>query len=144
MKELIYWCTMKHRMRSQFSRFLIGGTIAVALDWGAFFLLIQLGETEESFSKFISFLIGTVFAFYYNGKFSFQSNFGKNRFIRHLSLYTFSMTANIIVFKYTMNIVPVFLGSTFLISLALATSVSMILNFFGMQKWVFRENEFTN
>ena len=131
-------------MRRQFSSFLIGGTIAVSIDWGAFFLLIQLGETSQTFSKVISFLMGTIFAFYYNGRFSFQSILGKNQFIRHLSLYTFSMTMNVMVFNFTTKIVPVFLGSTSLISLALATSVSMLLNFFGMRKWVFQGNEFAN
>lgn len=128
----------------QFSRFLIGGVIAVALDWGTYFLITQFGDLKPSISKFISFMVGTIFAFFYNGVICFQSNLGKTQFFRHLSLYTYSMIINVAVFNFTMETSPTFLGSTSIISLSLATCISMFLNFFGMRKWVFRENEIPN
>jgi putative flippase GtrA len=82
---------MTSKLSHQFSRFLIGGLVAVSLDWGTYLILTQLSGIEPNVSKVISFIVGTIFAFYYNGVISFQSNLGKTLFIRHISLYTFSM-----------------------------------------------------
>jgi putative flippase GtrA len=135
---------MSSKLRHQFSRFFLGGLVAVSLDWGAFFLLTRFGEIESIPSKFISFIIGTIFAFCYNGAISFQSNLGVKQFIRHIILYTSSMFVNVVVFDLSMKEAPEFLGSATFISLALATSISMFLNFFGMRSWVFRVKEFYN
>jgi putative flippase GtrA len=132
---------MSSKLRHQFSRFFVGGLGAVSLDWGTYLLLTQLSGIETNVSKVISFIVGTIFAFYYNGVISFQSNLGKTQFIRHMSLYTFSMFLNVATFNSAMKIAPDFLGSTSIISLFLATSVSMFLNFFGMRSWVFRDKE---
>jgi putative flippase GtrA len=35
------------------------------------------------------------------------------------------------------------LGSPSLVSLTLATSISMLMNFFGMRSWVFRVKEYS-
>ncbi len=132
---------MSSKLSHQFSRFFVGGLVAVSLDWGTYLLLVQFGGIEPNVSKVVSFIVGTVFAFYYNGMISFQSNLGKTQFIRHISLYTFSMFLNVATFNSAMKTAPVFLGSTSFISLTLATSVSMFLNFFGMRSWVFRDKE---
>jgi putative flippase GtrA len=134
---------MSSKLSHQFSRFFVGGLIAVSLDWGTYFLLTRFGEMEPIASKIISFIVGTIFAFYYNGMISFRSNLGKTQFIRHVTLYTFSMFLNAATFNSAMKIAPVYLGSTSIMSLTLATSVSMFLNFFGMRSWVFREKEFS-
>jgi putative flippase GtrA len=134
---------MSPKLNHQFSRFFVGGLIAVSLDWGAYLFLTQLSGIQPNVSKVIGFIVGTIFAFYYNGMISFQSNLGKTRFIRHISLYTFSMLINVATFNSAMKIAPLFLGSTSIISLTLATSVSMFLNFFGMRSWVFRDEEFS-
>jgi putative flippase GtrA len=134
---------MTTKARHQFSSFILGGLIAVTLDWGAFFVVIHFCEISPYISKPISFLIGTVFAFYYNGIFSFQSNLGKSQFIRHLILYTFSMTINLIVFILSMRFGPTYLVQKSLLSLGLATSISMTINFVGMRNWVFRSKGFS-
>jgi putative flippase GtrA len=132
---------MSSKLSHQFSRFFVGGLVAVSLDWGTYLLLIQLSGIEPNVSKVISFIVGTIFAFYYNGVISFQSNLGKTQFIRHISLYTFSLFLNVATFNSAMKIAPDFLGSISIISLFLATSVSMFFNFFGMRSWVFRDKE---
>jgi len=132
---------MSSKLTHEFSRFFVGGLVAVFLDWGTYLLLAQLSGIEPSVSKFISFIVGTIFAFYYNGVILFQSNLGKTQFMRHISLYTFSMFLNVATFNSAMKIAPDFLGSTSIISLFLATSVSMFVNFFGMRSWVFRDRE---
>ncbi len=133
---------MTTKASHQLLSFLIGGLIAVSLDWGSFFLLNQYSAIYPSFAKAISFLVGTIFAFYFNGVFSFQSSLGKTQFLRHLILYAFSMTINLIVFTFSMGITPTFLGSTSFLSLGFATFVSMTINFVGMRNWVFRRNAF--
>ena len=117
--------------------------MSVSIDWSTYFLLTRFGGIEPTVSKVISFTVGTIFAFYYNGIVSFQSNLGKARFMRHVSLYTFSMFINMAVFNFAMKDTPVFLGSSSFVSLALATSISMLMNFFGMRSWVFRVKEYS-
>jgi putative flippase GtrA len=134
---------MTTKVRHQFSSFMLGGLIAVTLDWSAFFVLIHFCGISPSISKPISFLVGTIFAFYYNGLFSFHSDLGKSQFIRHLILYTFSMTINFIIFTLSMRFNPTFLVPKSFLSLGLATSISMTINFIGMRNWVFRSNEFS-
>ncbi len=143
MKDRIYWLKMTTKVHHQLSSFILGGLIAVTLDWGAFFVLIHFCGISPNISKPISFLVGTVFAFYYNGIFSFQSNLGKSQFMRHLILYTFSMTINLVFFTLSMRFSPTFLVPKSLLSLGLATSISMTINFVGMRNWVFRNKEFS-
>jgi len=132
---------MRHKFDYQFSRFLIGGIVAVTLDWTTYFLLVSWGHFELSISKAFGFFVGTIFAFFYNGIISFSSSLSKTKFLRHISLYMFSMFVNITVFNFAMKTTPTFLGSNSLVSLSLATSISMILNFLGMRKWVFDQSE---
>jgi putative flippase GtrA len=134
---------MTTEVRHQLSSFILGGLIAVTLDWGAFFVLIHFCGISPNISKPISFIVGTVFAFYYNGLFSFQSNLGKSQFIRHLILYSFSMTINLVVFTLLMRFSPTFLVPKSLPSLVLATAISVTINFVGMRNWVFRSKEFS-
>ena len=141
LKDLTCWLKMSPKLNQQFSRFFVGGLVAVFIDWSTYFLLARFGGIEPTVSKVISFIVGSIFAFYYNGMISFQSNLGKTQFIRHISLYTFSMFLNVATFNSAMKIAPDFLGSTSIISLFLATSVSMFLNSFGMRNWVFRDKE---
>jgi len=134
---------MSPKLSHQFSRFFVGGLVAVSIDWSTYFLLTRFGGVEPTVSKVISFIVGTIFAFYYNGVISFQSNLSKARFIRHISLYTLSMLINMAVFNSAMKAAPAFLVSTSFVSLALATSISMLTNFFGMRSWVFHVQEYS-
>jgi putative flippase GtrA len=135
---------MTTKVRHQLSSFILGGLIAVTLDWCTFFVLIHFCGISPNISKPISFLVGTVFAFYYNGIFSFQSNLGKSQFVRHLILYTFSMTMNLTVFTLSMRFSPTFLVPKSLLGLGLATSISTTINFVGMRNWVFKVKSFPN
>jgi putative flippase GtrA len=143
-KDPIYWLKMTTKVRHQLSSFILGGLIAVTLDWCTFFVLIHFCGISPNISKLISFLVVTVFAFYYNGIFSFQSNLGKSQFVRHLILYTFSMTMNLTVFTLSMRFSPTFLVPKSLLGLGLATSISTTINFVGMRNWVFKVKSFPN
>ncbi len=143
-KDPIYWLKMTTKVRHQLSSFILGGLIAVTLDWCTFFVLIHFCGISPNISKPISFLVGAVFAFYYNGIFSFQSNLGKSQFVRHLILYTFSMTMNLTVFTLSMRFSPTFLVPKSLLGLGLATSISTTINFVGMRNWVFNVKSFPN
>ena len=121
----------------QFKRFLLGGALAVGLDWGTYLILAELSGLNALTSKVSSFLLGTIFAFFFNGKIAFQAKLSASHFVRHIALYTFSLIANATAFGLIKNL---FLTSNFsgtLISLIVATSISMSLNFLGMRYWVF-------
>jgi len=142
-KDLTCWLKMSSKLSYQFSRFFVGGLVAVSLDWGTYFLLTRFGDVEPIVSKITSFIVGTIFSFYYNGVISFQSNLSRTQFIRHVILYTCTMFVHVVVFNWSIKEAPALVGSTSFISLALATSVSMFLNFFGMRSWVFRVKGFS-
>ncbi len=144
LKDLTCWLKMSPKLSQQFSRFFVGGLAAVSIDWSTYLLLARFGGIEPTVSKVISFIVGSIFAFYYNGVISFQSNLGKARFIRHVSLYTCSMFINMAVFNSAMKANPVFLDSPSFLSLVLATSISMLVNFYGMRNWVFRVKDYSN
>jgi putative flippase GtrA len=132
---------MTNNFRYQFSRFLIGGVVAVTLDWITYFLFIRLENFDPSISKAFGFIVGTIFAFFYNGIISFGSNLSKIKFLRHITLYMFSMIINIGIFHIAMKTTPRFLGLKPLLSLSLATTISMMINFLGMRSWVFDKNK---
>ena len=134
---------MTNNLSYQFSRFLIGGIVAVTLDWSTYFLLVSCCYFEPNISKAFGFIVGTIFAFLYNGIISFSSSLSETKFLRHMGLYMFSMVVNITVFNFAMKTTPSFLGSNSLVSLSLATSISMILNFLGMRNWVFDKSKVT-
>ena len=128
---------MNRSFSFQFDRFLFGGALAVGLDWGAYLILAELSGLNALTSKFYSFLLGTIFAFSFSGKFTFQAKLSVSRFIRHITLYTFSLIANVKTFGFIENL---FSTSTFaerFIGLMVATSILMSLNFVGMRHWFF-------
>ncbi len=134
---------MSPKLSNQFSRFFFGGLESVSIDWNTYFFLTRFGGIEPTISKVISFIVGTISTFYLNGVVSFLSDLDKVRFMRHMSLYTFSVFINMAVLNSAMKAAPVFFSSPSFVSLSLATSISMSMNFFGMRSWVFRVKEYS-
>jgi putative flippase GtrA len=128
---------MNRSLGVQFNRFLLGGALAVGLDWGTYLMLAEFSGLNASISKFYSFLLGAIFAFFFNGRITFQVKLSAPRLIRHMSLYTLSIIANVTAFRFFqgLNLTSANLGT--FVSLIIATSISMSLNFLGMRYFVF-------
>jgi putative flippase GtrA len=131
---------MRTNLRQQFSRFLIGGFFSVSLDWGTYYLLTQITGTRPIWAKLIGFLIGTIFSFYFNGIISFHSTTGTAQMYRHFCLYGFSMSINVAIFHFIAGSGSSRPSQVSALGLIVATLSSLLINFFGLRNWVFKES----
>jgi putative flippase GtrA len=139
--DRIYWWRMSNNIRSQLKIFLIVGFISVSLDWGVYFFLFQVDNLNSTKSKALSYVVGTLFAFYLNGLFAFKSKLIPSRLLKHLILYGISLLVNALIFN-TLESVSEMNSKTFsYFPLLGATFGSMTLNFLGMRFWVFKNHE---
>ena len=118
------------------ARFLIVGGTTVLIDLICYFTLIYMGF-DTSLSKGISFSVGTVFAYFANRNYTFQSSMGGFfRFtvftLLYLSTLVVNVVSNEIVLKLTSQI-----NSSLIMAFFIATSLSATLNFIGMKYIVF-------
>ena len=119
------------------ARFLIVGGTTVLIDLICYFILIYMGF-DTSLSKGISFSVGTVFAYFANRNYTFQSSMGGFfRFtvftLLYLSTLVVNVVSNEIVLKLTIQI-----NGSLMIAFLIATSLSATLNFIGMKYIVFK------
>jgi putative flippase GtrA len=117
-------------------RFLIVGGTTVLIDLIWYFILIYIGF-DTSLSKGVSFSVGTVFAYFANRNYTFQSSMaGFLRFTVFTLLYFSTLVVNVmsneIVLKFTSHI-----NGSLIISFLIATALSATLNFIGMKYIVF-------
>ena len=125
------------KISSKFIIFLMGGVLSFSLDWISFLIMITFFGIEFNISKLISFLLGTLFAFYFNSRFTFRKNLYIINFYKFLSIYFFSMTINILIFsQFSSRDLPnlelrIFMG------LLIATTASASMNYFGIKYFVF-------
>ncbi len=128
------------KINSKFIIFLIGGVLSFSLDWISFLIMITFFGIEFNISKLISFLLGTLFAFYFNSRFTFRKNLYIINFYKFLSIYFFSMTINILIFsQFSSRDLPnlqlrIFMG------LFIATTASASMNYFGIKYFVFNRS----
>ena len=118
------------------ARFLIVGGTTVFIDLICYFILIYIGF-DTFLSKGISFSVGTVFAYFANRNYTFQSSmsgfFGFTVFtLLYLSTLIVNVVSNEIVLKFTSHI-----NGSLMIAFLVATSLSATLNFIGMKYIVF-------
>ena len=119
------------------ARFLIVGGTTVFIDLICYFILIYIGF-DTSLSKGVSFSVGTVFAYFANRNYTFQSSIGGFfRFTGFTLLYLSTLIVNVvsneIVLKFTSHI-----NGSLIIAFLIATSLSATLNFIGMKYIVFK------
>ncbi|CCN47648.1 putative membrane protein with GtrA-like domain [Vibrio nigripulchritudo MADA3029] len=127
-------------LKTELSKFLVVGLSTVAIDFLAYMTFLFLGVNTSN-SKALSFLMGTVFAFFANKSWTFgnKSNSLKSA-VPFLILYSISMTLNTKI-----NSVMLYLMDESLLSLSIAfivaTGFSAIFNFVGMKFFVFKKEE---
>ena len=117
--------------------FLVVGSITVFIDFVVYRLTVGLEFLEPSVAKTVSFLVGMIFAFVANKKFTFQSQSpSKEEIFPFLCTYALSLVVNIFVHS------QVFKYYTFAfkheVAFLMATGASTVMNFLGMKFLVFR------
>jgi putative flippase GtrA len=122
------------RLKREMARFLVAGFCAVGTDVGSYFLILK--ALPHDYSKGISFLLGTIVAYFINKNWTFEK---KTKAYEEMGkfaiLYLSTLGANVLVNRIVLNLFQ----STFLAFL-LATGVSTVLNFIGQKCWVFKRN----
>ena len=135
---------MSRPFKSEFSIFLVVGLLTVGIDfaiyWGLIYLRPFLLE-DINVAKGISFIGGTIFAYFANRYWTFkQQKTSSGSIPRFALVYVLGLIANIVI-----NYLSLFwfggplivLDFTLLIAFILATGVSATINFFGMKFFVF-------
>jgi putative flippase GtrA len=124
-------------IKREFGIFLIVGSLTVLVDFAVYRGLLWLDVTSIDLAKGVSFLAGTVFAYFANRFWTFgHQSIAAGSMRRFAVLYLSTLIANIAVNALALKAlidVPSSLQWAFL----LATGVSATLNFLGMKFFVF-------
>ena len=124
-------------VRRQIRRFLVVGSLTVLVDLVSYRLCLETG-LPVPLAKTIGFLSGTIFAYFVNRFWTFQSQSSHVALFKFLLLYLSTLLTNVGVNQIVFEAVP--LGERGqLFAILVATSVSATLNFLGMKYIVFRE-----
>ncbi len=115
-------------------RFLVSGGLAVLTDLVSYYWLVETLSTDSA--KAISFVLGSIVAFFMNKIWTFESN--NQTSTAHTTIFNAlhcnffaNIAVNHLILQSTLN-------ST-LIAFIFATATSTILNFLGMKFWVFKK-----
>ncbi len=115
--------------------FLFIGGCTVAVDYAIYTLLIT-SQLNTNIAKGISFLLGTIFAYFANKKITFNYT-GSKRFHRFLLIYSISLIINIFMNAVCLSLLPQAQSMTNL-AFVFATGSSAIFNFLGMKYFAFK------
>ncbi len=126
---------MSIQAKQELLRFLITGVTAVTTDLCSYHLLMSIIDIDVA--KAISFILGSVIAFFMNKMWTFESNSKIGSTVIQFSLlYSATFLANVAVNHLLMK-----WNTEMMIAFLFATATSTVLNFIGMKFWVFRSRE---
>ncbi len=129
---------MSTQTKQELLRFLLTGITAVTTDLCSYYLLMSIIDIDVA--KAISFILGSVIAFFMNKMWTFESNYKvSSTLIQFSLLYSATFLANIAV-NHLLN---QWNSEIMIIAFLFATATSTVLNFIGMKFWVFRSPSIT-
>lgn len=124
-------------IRREASIFLVVGVTTVLIDFSVYTLLTRLVGVPVDIAKAISFLAGTVFAYFANRFWTFSAaQPSANSVVRFAVLYGSTLGANVLINKLLLQALahlPFCTQAAFVG----ATGTSAVLNFIGMKWFVF-------
>ena len=121
-------------LKNELSRYIITGCLAVSMDITVYSLFHEL--LGYDLAKILSFIAGTSVSFTLNKFWTFQQRHSAIKQLTKLSiLYISSLSANVLINKLSLIILPDYIYLVFLI----ATTSSTILNYLGNKFWVFTD-----
>lgn len=125
-------------IRRELGVFLIIGSLTVAVDFLTYHSLLWIGMNGIALAKAISFLVGTLFAYFANRSWTFNSQaHAAGSAMRFAMLYALTLAANVIVNTGALHLFAG-TGSAMQMAFLLATGISACLNFIGMKLFVFK------
>jgi putative flippase GtrA len=124
----------------QLQRFLIVGFTTVGIDFAVYRILLFAGS-PIAVAKALGFIVGTVFAYFANKLWTFESaKGGRSVFVMFMALYLITLLINVGINSGVITA----LGDAELVLLLgflAATGTSATLNFIGMRMIVFRTKQ---
>jgi putative flippase GtrA len=138
---------MNKPIKHELAIFLIIGLLTVAIDFLLYRVLINfnlLGINSVKLAKGLSFIGGTIFAYFANNFWTFNQQRTRARsFVRFILVYLLGLGANVTANHFSIIWLETILPTTeiiLLIAFIFATGVSATLNFLGMKFFVFTNN----
>ena len=129
------------KMFKNFLKFFIVGCIAFGIDITSYFALLLL-DFPSAIAKSISFILGVSVGYILNSLFTFNnSQLAATELKKYILLYLGSMFINMTLNEYFLSFLrdPALGNHSLLIAVLLATSVSLLINFFGLRYYVFKK-----
>ena len=118
---------------NQFKSYSMIGVFSIIIDFGAYILLTEIFIVSKSLSKIISFILASINSFLGNKLYTFKLiKFNLNEPLKFLIVYILSLFINSVVHDFF------YLKYNGLIPFGMSTLVSIIINFFGLKYWVFK------
>ena len=125
-------------MRREVALFLVIGSLTVMVDYMVYRSLFWMGLAGIDTAKALSFLVGTVLAYFAHRRWTFSHKLNPpSSAWRFAFLYVATLCANVVVNALTLALLIEAVAAT-KIAFLLATGVSASLNFLGMKLLVFR------
>ncbi len=126
----------------EMKRFLVSGGSAVACDTLVYFLLFSF--IHPSVAKAISFISGTILAFFLNKFWTFKKPRRSHaEVVKFICLYASTLGANVLVNRLVLDhaaaVVPPIEPVATQFAFISATGTSTVLNYLGQKFWVFKK-----
>ncbi len=128
---------MHFSKRRQFFRFVVIG-VSSALFIDLIFYSFLLSFVSSAIAKAVGFILGSLFSYVLNKRWTFQSKyFNSLELFRFYCIYLVSLTANIFVNEYVLNLLENKFDYAFITAYSISTITSALLNFLGLKLIVF-------
>ena len=124
-----------------FIKFFVVGCIAFGTDIISYFALLSL-DFPSAIAKSISFMLGVAVGYILNSLFTFNnSQLVATELKKYILLYLGSMLVNMTLNEYFLSFLrdSTLSNHSLLIAVLLATTVSLLINFFGLRYYVFKK-----
>ena len=124
-------------LNNELFRFFVVGITTVLLDFIFYYFILSINLFDHEIAKGVSFVIGLIFAFFANKKWTFRSlKKSIKEYWKFLLLYSFSLIINIFTNSFFLIILK-FTIYKLAISFLIATICSATINYLGMKYFVF-------
>ena len=125
------------KINPELRKFLLVGITSVLVDLIIYYFLFKIG-IYISFAKAISFLIGTVYSYFFNKIWTFRAIGGKKIFFKFIFVYLIALNINIFINKFIIDLISFDYYMRIIIAFLISTIISAIFNFVCIKKFVFK------
>jgi putative flippase GtrA len=124
-------------MKEQFLKFIIVGIFSTIINYGLFYLLLEIVNINYLISSSLGFIAGVFGGYYFNKNWTYNNKKTKSKDIalKYFLIYLGSLAISIIFLKITVKLIGINPKIGNILSIALTTCT----NFFGTKFLVFKK-----